>query len=186
MSEGEEEDKEEENNSEKEESEKEDEEEEVTDQAELESQAGRYVVGHRIDVVWCRKARFLEFLDLIKFQGWEFLLSRVLENYMYPVAMTEFCQNFQAKLGIISSVVNGVKIEFNIETLGKIQKTPTEGYDTYIKGKGSVNVGSYLTSDIFEALGGQRGKKVMSHNDLSPLNKLLFNLVKKTILPRTA
>ncbi|XP_021747556.1 dynein assembly factor 4, axonemal-like [Chenopodium quinoa] len=26
----------------------------------------------------------------------------------------------------------------------------------------------------------------MSHNDLNPLNKLLFNLVKKTILPRTA
>ena len=54
-----------------------------------------------------------------------------------------------------------------------------------MKGKVTLKVGNFIGGDIVEAVGGKGGKNIMSHNDLSPLNKLLFNLVRKTILPRT-
>ncbi|XP_021771859.1 uncharacterized protein LOC110736003 [Chenopodium quinoa] len=113
----------------------EEEEMEIDDeQKSLEKLFGKYVVGYRLDLSWVKKSRFMEFLDLIFFQEWEDMLVKALNNCMYPAAMNEFCEKIVVKQGIISSLINEVKIEFDVETLGTILKVPTKGYEMYVKG----------------------------------------------------
>ena len=151
----------------------------------LEKSAGRYVVGFRLDLAWCKQARFLEFLDLIKFQGWEHLIVEKSNNLLYPLTLDEFCENCDFNDGVCSSKVNDVEIEFSCERRSTILKVPNEGFETYFKGPVNMKVMGYTKTEIIKAVGGKKGVNVMNHNDLTPLNKLLFNLVKKFVVPRT-
>lgn len=151
----------------------------------LERSAVRYVVGYRLDFAWCKQAKFLEFLDLIKFQGWEHVLVVKSDNYLFPLALDEFCDNCEFDDGTCYSKVNGVEIEFDAEKLGKILKVPNAGFDTYFKGPVTMKVMGYTKTEIIKFVGGKKGANIMNHNDLTPLNKLLFNLVKKFVVPRT-
>ncbi|XP_021742810.1 uncharacterized protein LOC110708895 [Chenopodium quinoa] len=154
------------------------------DEKALGKQAERYVVGYRIDDAWCSKVNF-EFLDLLKFQGWDVMFTVKAKNYLYPLAIDEFCKECEFEDGVCYSKVNGVDVEFDAARLGSILQVPCEGFDVYMKGVVTVKVAGHTKTEIINYLGGKKGVSVMNHNDLSPLHKLLFNLVKKSLVPRT-
>ncbi|XP_021722943.1 uncharacterized protein LOC110690425 isoform X2 [Chenopodium quinoa] len=76
-------------------------------------------------------------------------------------------------------------LEKQAKRLGTLLQVPCEGFETYMKGDVSVKVEGHTKTEIVTFLGGKSGVSVMNHNDLSPFHKLLFNLVKKSLIWRT-
>ena len=104
-------------------------------------------------------------------------------NLIYPDLMCEFISKFSIDNGVCTSKVKEVKIEFNSLTLGEWLGVPPTGFDAYHVGSEIVfsgidekNVWKFLV------INEKRGK--VSHNVLSPLHKLLYNIARRFILPR--
>ena len=93
--------------------------------------------------------------------------------------------NFSIDNGVCSSVVKEIKIEFNSLMLREWFGVPAVGFDTY-------HIGSkFFFSGINEKtglnfLGIHEKKGKISHNVLSPLHKLLYNIARRFILPRNS
>lgn len=85
--------------------------------------------------------------------------------------------------GVVKSVVAGVEIEFNSEYLGKLFECPFEGYNIYFKGMVEVLV-ERGTDEVLEFIGGTTGDTLTNHNFLTPMGKMLLNLVRRGIVPR--
>ena len=62
---------------------------------------------------------------------------------------------------------------------------PNEGYDNYFKGKYNLKIGKIGKDEILKELGGVEKVNKIDHNSLSPLGKLMFNVVRRTVFPRT-
>ena len=84
--------------------------------------------------------------------------------------------------GVCSSVVKEIKIEFNSLMLGKWFGVPAVGFDTYYVGSKIVFSGINEKTDLkFLGINEKKGK--ISHNILSPLHKLLYNIARRFVLP---
>ena len=151
----------------------------------LEKRATRYTIGFCLDLMWCNSVQFDELLELIKYQGWVHMLSNSANNVLVPDLMDDFCASFEYEGGNCKGRVNGTPIEFNAEYLSNLFRVPNEGYDAYFKGKFNLKLGGATMNEIMNFFGGEKGTSKIDHNRLSPLHKLLFNVVWRTILPRT-
>ena len=101
-------------------------------------------------------------------------------NPMYPELMREFVSNFSIDNGVCTSVVKGIKIEFNSLMLGGWLGVPSTGFDVYFVG--SKIVFSGIDEKLvwkFLGINEKRGK--VSHNVLSPMHKLLYNIARRFI-----
>ena len=84
-----------------------------------------------------------------------------------------------------SSVVKEIKIEFNSLMLGEWFGVPAVGFDTYHVGSKIVFSG-INEKTVLKFLGINEKKGRISHNSLSPLHKLLYNIARRFILPRNS
>ena len=106
-------------------------------------------------------------------------------NPIYPNLMREFISNFSIENGVCSSVFKEIKIEFNCMMLGEWFGVPAVGFVTYYVG--SKIVFSGINKKIMlKVLGINEKKGRISHNTLSPLHKLLYNIARLFILPRNS
>ena len=152
---------------------------------ELAQEANRYVPIFVLNLPWCQESKYKELLEILQFQGWVNCFGLHAIDFVYPKAMDEFCENFSYSKGKISSMVNGVDISFDSDYLANLFEIPCDGYDNYFKGKYNLKIGKIGKDEILLSLGGEKGISTIDHNSLSPINKLLFNLVRRTILART-
>ncbi|KAL2932613.1 ATP synthase subunit beta mitochondrial [Bienertia sinuspersici] len=150
-----------------------DEEEEVeaTDDSikSLEMEASKYVRGLFLDLDWCKTMKYVELMEVFDNQGLTNLMGVHGIDDIYPKAIHEFCENYGYAKGTTTSSVN----------------VPNEGYDNYFKGKYNLKIGKVGKDEILTELGGKKGVNKIDHNSLSPLGKLLFNVVRRTVFPRT-
>ena len=151
----------------------------------LEQEASKYVPILVLDLEWCKSCDYKELLDVFESQKWIKLLSECGVDDVYPRAMTEFCENYGYAKGTITSSVNGVEFSFDEEYLAKLFEVPNEGYDNYFKGKYNLKIGKVGKDEILSELGGVKGVNKIDHNSLSPLGKLMFNVVRRIVFPRT-
>ena len=104
-------------------------------------------------------------------------------NLIYPNLMREFISKFSIENGVCSSVVKKVEIEFNSMMLGEWFGVSVVGFDTYHVGSKIVFSGiNEKTVLKFLEINEKKGR--ISHNTLSPLQKLLCNIARRFILPR--
>ena len=106
-------------------------------------------------------------------------------NSIFPNIMREFISNFSNDCGMCSSVVRNIKIEFNSALLAEWFKISNVGFDTYSIGAKIVFSG-INEKTIFKFLGVEQKRGKISHNVLSPLHKLLYNVARRFILPRNS
>ena len=104
---------------------------------------------------------------------------------IYPNLMREFISYFSIDNWVCSSVVKEIKIEFNSLMLGEWFGVPTVGLDTYYVGFKIVFSG-INEKTVLKFLGINEKKGRISHNSLSPLHKLLYNIARQFILPRNS
>ena len=142
-------------------------------------------VGFSLDKYWYESTPFLQHHAILQHQYWETLMIEYCCNPIYPNLMREFILNFSIDNGVCSSMVKEIKIEFNSLMLGEWFGVPATGFDTYHVG--SKIVFSGINEKIvlkFLGIHEKRGK--ISHNVLSPLHKLLYNIARRFILPRNS
>ena len=106
-------------------------------------------------------------------------------NSIFPNLMREFILNFSNDCGMCSSTVKNVKIEFNSAILGEWLNVPNVGFDTYYVGS-KIAFSGINERTILKFLGVDQKKGKISHNVLSPLHKLLYNIARRFILPRNS
>ena len=87
--------------------------------------------------------------------------------------MREFISNFSIENGVCSSVVKDIKIEFNYLMLGEWFRVLAVGFDTYYVGLKIVFSG-INEKIVLKWIHEKKGR--ISHNILSPLHKLLYNI----------
>ena len=140
-------------------------------------------VGFGLDKYWYDSTPFPQLHAIIKNQRWETLMTDFCYNPIYPTLMREFISNFSIDNGICSSVVKEIKIEFKCMMLGESFEVPAVGFDTYHVGSKIVFSGiNEKTVLKFLEINEKKGR--ISHNTLSPLQKLLCNIARRFILPR--
>ena len=96
--------------------------------------------------------------------------------------MREFISNFSIDNGVCFSVVKEIKIEFNSLMLGEWFGVPTVGFDTYYVGS-KIVFSRINEKTVLKFLGINEKKGRISHNSLSLLHKLLYNIARRFILP---
>lgn len=105
-------------------------------------------------------------------------------NPLFPNLMREFVKNFTIENGVCSSTVKEIKIEFNSLMISEWFGVPAVGFDTYYVGTKIVFSG--ITEKTVLKFLGKDDKKRFSHNSLLPLHKLLYNIARRSILPRNS
>ena len=106
-------------------------------------------------------------------------------NPIYPELMREFISNFSIDNGVCTSNVKEVKIEFNSLMLGEWLGVSATGFDVYYVGSKIVFSG-IDEKTVWKFLGINEIQGKVSHNVLSPLHKLLYNIARRFILPRNS
>ncbi|XP_021741690.1 uncharacterized protein LOC110707921 isoform X1 [Chenopodium quinoa] len=145
----------------------------------------KFLLGYAIDHSWCTDCKFSEILELLDYQNWIYLLDVCSKFPIYPTLMDEFCSSFVCVDGVCSATVGGVNIEFDAGYLAKLFKTPNVGYRTYVKNKSKNTVDGHNETEIVTFIGGNPKVTTTNHNALTPLHKLLFNIIWRGILPRS-
>lgn len=99
----------------------------------------------------------------------------------------KFCENFSYKKLVCTSEVNETSIAyFDVEYLGNLFGVPDEGFDEYVKGKMKVIINQLESAQTVKKIGENYDKSsTTKHKFLSPLQKLLFNIVWRGVVPRT-
>ena len=142
-------------------------------------------VGFGLDKHWYVSTSFPQLHVILKNQNWETLMSDFCCNPIYPNLMCEFISNFSIENGFCSSVVKEVKIEFNSMMLGEWFGVPAVDFDTYYVRSKIVFFG-INEKTVLKFVGINEKKGRISHNFLSPLHKLLYNIARRFILPRNS
>ena len=142
-------------------------------------------VGFGLDKYWYDTTHFPQLHTILKFQEWEILMSEFSCHSIFPNLMREFISNFSNDCGMCSSTIKNIKIEFNSALLGEWFNIPNVGFDTYCVGTKIVFSG-INEKTIFKYLGVEQKKGKISHNILSPMHKLLYNIARRFILPRNS
>ena len=93
--------------------------------------------------------------------------------------------NFSINNDVCSCVVKEIKIEFNSLMLGEWLRVPAVSFDTYHVGSKIVFSG-INEKTVLKFLRIQEKKEKISHNVLSPLHKLLYNIAQRFILPQNS
>ena len=143
------------------------------------------IVGFGLDKQWYESNFFPQFHAILQNQAWESLMGNYCCNPMYPNLMREFALNFSFDHGVCTSEVKGIKIEFNNLILGGWLGVPSTGFDRYVVGS-KINFSGINEKLVWKFLGLNEKKGKVSHNVLSPMHKLLYNIARRFILPRTS
>ena len=147
--------------------------------------AKEMTVGFGLDKHWYDSTPFPQLHAILQNQCWETLMTDYCCNHIYPSLMREFISNFSIENEVCSSVVKEIKIEFNSLILGEWFGVPAVGFDTYYVGSKIVFSG-INEKTVLKFLGINEKKGRISHNLLSPLHKLLYNIARRFILPRSS
>ena len=142
-------------------------------------------MGFGLDKHWYESTPFPQLHAILQNQYWETLMADYCCNPIYPDLMREFISNFSIEIGVCSSKVKEIKIEFNSLMLGEWLGVPATGFDIYHVGSKIVFSG-IDEKTVLKILGINEKRGKISHNVLSPLHKLLYNIARRFILPRNS
>lgn len=101
-------------------------------------------------------------------------------NYFFSIVLI-----FQKKYGVCRSLVLGSENTFNESMVGEWLEVPTVGFGTYYIDPLDLEVKGVGRIAILQNVGGNGEKNTVDHNSLSPLQKLFYNVVWRSIVPRT-
>ena len=99
--------------------------------------------------------------------------------------MAEFYANVSVTKGRVTSKVNGVQIEFDVQTLREILGVPAADFDLYVWEDNSL-LGKAKLLDLAQRLSQQLGLKQpqpVKKGDMTPLHQLMFWFLIKNIIP---
>ncbi|XP_056696583.1 uncharacterized protein [Spinacia oleracea] len=160
---------------------------EITPTRVLTADEANSVKAFAINQTWC-ETNLEEFMVILKHQGWISLFFDYSKTSIFPDAMNEFRANFKCVDGVCSSCVNGTSFEFNAAYIAKLLNVRNEGFDLYVKGAtAQIKIGVMTNEQLVKAIGGDLKVCSLTNQSLfpTPLQKLLFNLVRRGIVPRT-
>ena len=143
------------------------------------------VRGKIVKVSYFREPGLKVFLDKLKDQGWLELFTNTQMGCSQP-DLAEFYANVSVTEGRVTSKVNGVQIEFDVQTLGEILGVPAVGFDLYIREDKSL-LGKAKLLELTQRLSQQPGLKhpqTVKKGDMTPLHQLIFWFLIKNIIPR--
>ena len=142
-------------------------------------------VGFGLDKIWYESTVFPQLHTILQNQHWESLMAEYCCNPIYPEVIREFILNFSINNGVCSSNIKGVKIEFDSVKLKEWLGVPAMGFDVYFVGS-KIVFSCIDEKAVWRFLGVNEKKGKISHNVLSPLHKLLYNIARRFILPRNS
>jgi len=125
------------------------------------------------------------FLDKLQAQGWFELFANTQLGCFQP-DIAEFYANGARHGDVLSSTVNGVLIEVNVQALGVILGVPATGFDLYVQEDKSL-LGRDRLLELSRHLSqqpGLRSPQTVKKGDMQPLHQLLFWFIIKNIIPR--
>ena len=157
----------------------------VTHYSNAEELSKEMSVGFGLDKEWYESTIFPKFHEILQTQKWESLMSVYCCNPIYPDIMHEFISNFAVHDGVCSSSIKDIDIEFDSLTLGEWLGVPATGFDVYHVGS-KIAFSGRDEKDVWRCLGVRQKRGKVSHNVLSPLHKLLYNIARRFILPRNS
>jgi len=99
--------------------------------------------------------------------------------------LAEFYDRVTVTKGTVTTLVNGVQIEFDAQTLGDILGVPAVGFDLYVREDRSL-LGKAKLLDLVQRLSQQPGLKhpqTVKKGDMTPLHQLLFWFIIRNIIP---
>ena len=117
-------------------------------------------------------------------QGWLELFTNTQLGCSQP-DLAEFYARVTVTEGTVTSMVDGVHIEFDTQTLGDILGVPAAGFGIYVWEDRSL-LGKAKLLDLAQRLSQQPGLKhpqTVKKGDMAPLHRLLFWFIIKNIIP---
>ena len=162
--------------------------------ARIEARCTNYMMGMAVNLDWCRACKFTQLIDILEFQGWTNLFEIGYKNELSYIIMDQFSKSFSNDNGICSVKIKNKNIEFTADDLSEAFGVPNEGFDDYFKGAYEENVDGGKVRKSFEgvcidsmveSIGGDPSHVKTNHKNFSPIQKLLFHLVFRSIIPRT-
>lgn len=67
--------------------------------------SSKYIIGFCVDLAWCKKIKWVEFLNVVKFQKWPKVLSS--DDGLFEDEMSEFCSKLGNNDGLCIRIVHG-------------------------------------------------------------------------------
>jgi len=89
------------------------------------------VRGNIVTVAYFKEQELKVFLEKLRTQGWLELFTNTQLGCSIP-ELAEFYARCSVTEGIVTSEVNGVRIEFDAEKLGDILGVPAAGFEIYV------------------------------------------------------
>lgn len=77
------------------------------------SKSSQYLIGFCVDLAWCKKEKWIEFLDVLKSQKWTKLMCFCANEGLFEDQMGEFYAKFENSDGLCLSIVNGCLVRFD-------------------------------------------------------------------------
>ena len=113
--------------------------------------------GKVVKIGYFREQGLEVFLDRLRDQGWLELFTNTQMGCSQP-DLAEFYANVSFTEGRVTSKVNGVRIEFDAQTLGDILRVPADGFDIYVREDKSL-LGKAKLLELAQRLSQQLGLK---------------------------
>lgn len=138
--------------------------------------------GYALSFSWLSSCS--ELMEILNKQGWVNLLTKIVSEPLYPSLFQEFSENFENNGGVCKSVVKGVSVEFDEKRLGAWLGVPCTGFGTYNLKKVGMVLEGVSPGTVLVNVGGMMDKANSDHKHLNPLQKMLYNIVWRSLVPR--
>lgn len=113
------------------------------------------------------------------------MLSDSFNKPLYAGVLKEFKNNYKYEKGKIMGKVQNKKIEFDAAYLGELFEVSNIGYELYFRGSVQKPLPEISIDSIVEHYQGNPKLTYVNHNNFTPLQKLLFEIVHNDVVPPT-
>jgi len=142
------------------------------------------VRGKIVNTDYFKEQGLKVFLGKLQAQGWLDLFTNTQRGCSVP-NLAEFYANCEVTKGVVTSKVDGKKLRFNANELGKILGIPFEGLGVYVR-EDKTTLGAERLLQLTQRLNQQPDLKTprsVKKGEMTPLHRLLFWFVIKNIIP---
>lgn len=113
------------------------------------------------------------------------MFTEVNLDQMCPKLITEYCFNFSKKDNDVCSIWCLEYKLLSVKVLGGWLKVLIDGFGTYYLNSSEVDVEGHGSEEILRNVGGDGLKNTIDHNSLTPSQRLLFNVVWRSLVPHS-
>jgi len=124
------------------------------------------------------------YLEKLEAQDWLDLFINT-KRACSALDLDEFFANSVVTNGVVTSIVNGHKLRFNVKELGEILGMPPEGFDVYVHEDKSV-LGTERLLELTQKISQKpnlTAPRSVRKGEITPMYRLLFWFIIKNVIP---